>query len=306
MPETVNASREGMDRQGAGSIARLASGLFGDQIRFEAPGGSAEGAAAPGASGAGASDKGAGNGDAGAGGDKTGDAGAGDGAAGAGNQKPARPEGLSDDFWDKDRQEVKFKDLTGKLSELTAFKAAADSRAAQVPEAADKYEVKLPEGFKLPDTVKLPEGQKVEVNKDDPRLAMAREFAHKHGFTQADFEEMVAMGFNADLAEMGQLQAAQEEQVKALGSRGAERADAVKTWLRAQLGDDLASSLTRVMFASKQIQAVEKLMSLFRHDSPGRPGGGREGGGDPGKIDGYENMSFRQRMAAIDARKART
>jgi hypothetical protein len=51
--------------------------------------------------------------------------------------------------------------------------------------------------------------------------------------------------------------------------------------------------------------AVEALETLLRQSGTSFNQGGRAED-DPHKIEGYENMSFRQRMAAIEARKARS
>jgi hypothetical protein len=204
-----------------------------------------------------------------------------------------RPEGISDEYWDDKAGSVKFAELTGKLNELSAFKAEQDSRSAARPEKPDGYEVKLPADFKLPEGVTLPEGQKIQVNADDPRVAAGREFVHRMGGTQSDFENLVGIVASMDIQENIALDKAQKAEVEKLGSRGVERSAAVSAWLDAKG----AGALKIALFRADQIEAVERLMSANRHDTPGRPGAERDGK-PSGQIEGYDRMNFRQRMAA--------
>lgn len=215
-------------------------------------------------------------------------------------EKPVRPDWLPESIWDADKGFRK-----DQFDSLVALKAETDSRAATLPTAADKYEVKLPADFKLPDGVELPQGEKV-IDEKDPRVQAAREYAFKNKMSQADFESLLAFGANMDMAERSRLKDAVTAERDKLGGRAVDRIKAVTTWLDAKLGAETAASLHAMMFTSKQIEAFERLMQLNRGDVPGRPGASREGTGASTQIEGYEKMTFRQRMAAIDARKAGT
>jgi hypothetical protein len=207
-----------------------------------------------------------------------------------------RPEGIADEYWDDAGKTVKFAELTGKLNELTAFKAEQDSRLASRPEKPEGYEVKLPEDFKLPDGFVLPEGEKLQLNADDPRVAAGREYVHAMGGNQADFEKLCGLVVGMDIQEQIALDKAQKAEVEKLGSRGAERSAAATAWLKAKG----AGALTIALFRADQIEAVEKLMSANRHDTLGRPGAERDGK-PSGVPEGFENMNFRQKMAATFA-----
>lgn len=210
-----------------------------------------------------------------------------------------RPEGISDEFWDDKTNSVKFADLTGRLNELAAFKAEQDSRLLTVPEKPEGYEIKLPADFKTPEGFALPEGQQVGINADDPRIQEARAYVHAMNGTQADFENLVAMGVRADIQERVSFEKAQKAEVEKLGTRGVERVTAMKTWLDARG----LQSISRVIFAAEQVEAVEKLMSAFRNDVSGKPGAGRDGKLS-GRIEGYDQMNTRQKLAAaLNARK---
>ncbi|NTG61836.1 hypothetical protein G6L45_16270 [Agrobacterium rhizogenes] len=190
------------------------------------------------------------------------------------------------------------------FDELVAFKAERISAEASRPESADAYEVKLPETFKLPDHIQLEDGQQI-VNPDDPRVIELRKIAHGKGWSQQDFQDVLALGVSMDIAADEQRVTSLKAEADKLGSRSKERIEAVTSWVDAKLGKELGTELKGMLFTAKQVQAFERLMSLYRGDVPGTPGAGREQP-DPSKIEGFENMSFRQKMAAIEARNTRT
>lgn len=223
------------------------------------------------------------------GGDNAGGSGAegGDGGNGGGDaQPPARPDYIPENFWDAEKG---FK--SDDLNALVAFKAEHDANLAQVPDSADKYEVKLPQDFKLPDGFKLPEGQEAIINPDDPRVAAVREYAHANKFSQAQFEGLIALGAQADITEMSRLSEAVEEQRTQLGSKAQDRINAVTSWLGAKLGGELANALVPLMYTAKSVQAFESLMRLNRGDVPGTPGAGRDAGRTEISDEEYAKMS---------------
>lgn len=225
--------------------------------------------------GAGGGEGGAGAGDgAGTGDDKTKTE-----AAGGGAEKPVRPDYIPETFWDADKG-FKAEDLNS----LLAFKAEADSKAAGLPESPDKYEVKVPHEFKLPDGVTLPngpDGKPLDINtlikSDDPRIEAVRKFAHTNGFDQAQFEGLVGMGVALDLAEKSRFDAAIQAEVEKLGGKGQERVNSVMQWLGAKVGGELAAAVEPMIMTAKQIQAFEAIMRLNRGVGPGNSGAGRDG-----------------------------
>jgi hypothetical protein len=230
---------------------------------------------------------GSGGGDGGAGDGGAGGDGAGaDGAGGGDAQKPERPDYIPENFWDAEKG---FK--SDDLNALVAFKAEHDANLAQVPESADKYEVKLPKDFKLPDGFKLPEGQETVIDANDPRVEAARAYAHANQFSQSQFEGLIALGAQADIAEMTKLSAAVEEQRTQLGSKSQERINAVTSWLGAKLGGELANALAPMMFTAKSVEAFEAIMRLNRGDVPGTPGAGRDAGRTEVSDEEYAKMS---------------
>lgn len=184
--------------------------------------------------------------------------------------KAERPEWLPESFWDADKG-FKKEDFDS----LVASKAERDAAKAQVPEKPELYAAKLPATFKLPDGFELPEGE-VALKADDPRIEALREVAHAKGWSQADFEDVLAFGVKQDIAETTRMKEAVAAEREKLGARAKERINAVTTWLDAKLGPNVARSLHSMMFTAQQAEAFEALMRLNRGDVPGVPGAGRE------------------------------
>jgi len=239
---------------------------------------------------------GSGGGDGGQSGDGGGnaDAGAGDGgdqpAKSGDDQQLQRPEYLPEELWD---EKAGFK--AEAYNDLVAFKASREAELAQVPDSADKYEIRLPATFKLPDDVQVPEGEMV-LNADDPRIQLLREVAHTQNWSQAQFEDVLAMGVNMDIGENKRLQEAAAAEREKLGSRGAERVNAVTTFLDAKIGKEHGAALRGMMFTAKQVEAFEALQRLVRGDVRGNPNGGRDATPAELSDEEYQKLSPTERI----------
>lgn len=239
---------------------------------------------------------GSGGGDGGQGGDggANAEAGAGDGGdqatKGDGDQQLQRPDYLPEELWD---EKAGFK--ADAYNDLVAFKANRDAELAQVPESAEKYEVRLPATFKLPEDVKVPEGEMV-LNTDDPRIQLLREVAHSQNWSQAQFEDVLAMGVNMDIGDNKRLQEAAAAEREKLGSRGADRVNAVTTFLDAKIGKEHAGALRGMMFTAKQVEAFEALQRLVRGDVRGNPNGGRDATPTELSDEEYQKLSPTERI----------
>ncbi|MDQ0132659.1 hypothetical protein J2T08_000560 [Neorhizobium galegae] len=298
---------EGMGRQASkhehqGGLAPLVgrspgafvfASAFGPRIMMAPPGDGGDGGSGGGdnaGAGAGsADDKGGDSGDKGAGADKG--AGNGDAKGDDKGTKPARPDYIPENFWDAEKG---FK--SDDFNALVAFKAEHDSNAALVPEKPDGYQLALPKDFKLPEGFELPEGQEIAIDEADPRLGPAREFAHAKGFSQSQFEELVAMGVQMDIAEQANIKRLVDEQAEKLGPNGKARISAVTTWLGAKLGGEFAQALAPMLYTEKQVKAFERLMQLNRGDVPGNPGAGRDSGKTEISDEEYNKMSPTERI----------
>lgn len=210
-------------------------------------------------------------------------------------QAAARPAYVPEKFWDTTANTVKADDFTKHVNDLSAFKAEADVRKQAIPASPDKYEVKLPEGFKPP------EGMQFEFKVDDPAMIEARKAAHEMGLDQAGFSRLLGVYAANKLGELQATNAGRDAQKALLGSAADTRIDQVATWLEAKVGDKakvMIATLKQFPVAAN-VEALEGIMRLFSAQ------GGtsfnqshRETETEQGKIPGYENMNFAQRRAA--------
>jgi hypothetical protein len=214
---------------------------------------------------------------AGAGGENS-NAGGADGGTGGQAEKPVRPDYIPETYWDADKG---FK--ADDFNALVAFKAESDSRAASMPAAADKYEVKLPADFKLPEGFTLPktaDGKDAElsslIDPKDPRIEAARALAFEQKLDQGQFEKLIELGVKFDIAEKQRFSDSIKAEADKLGAKGQERINAVMQWIGAKVGGEAATTLAPMMMTAKQVEAFEAIMRLNRGVAQGSPGAGRD------------------------------
>ena len=103
------------------------------------------------------------------------------------------------------------------------------------------------------------------------------------------------------VGELAQVTAGREREMGKLGAAGPQRIDAVETWLKAKVGDKanvLVATLKQYPVAAT-VEALEGIIRAF--SSQGGTNftqSGRDQAEEPGRIPGYENMSFAQRRVA--------
>ncbi len=278
--QTNHGKADATARQ-AGSVAWAMSGLGPRPVL--APEGAAGGMAGVSGNGgnAGSADADAGIGAEGSNAGADGSQGSG---ADAGNQAPQRPDWLPESLWDGEKG---FKQQD--FDDLVAFRAERLSAEAARPETEDGYEVTLPESFKLPDHIKLADGQQI-IDPTDPRIVGLRKLAHEKGWSQQDFQDVLAFGVNMDIAGSDRHVESLKAEMSKLGGRAKQRVDAVTDWLGAKLGkraDGLIGKLT----TAEDIAAFETIISLNRGSVPGSPGAGRDTGKTEISDEEYDKMS---------------
>jgi hypothetical protein len=200
-----------------------------------------------------------------------------------------------------DDQPVKIgDDLTLTPAEMRAvLERIAAEKSGQLSAPAD------PAGYKaeLPSDFKAPEGVEYKINEAAPEFARAREWAHRHHVSQEAFSDLLGLYAGLQMGEATTLQAAQRAE---LGAAGPERIDALQTWFKGTLGDKDAATLSGVLWTADIVSAFEKLMGRAMRSGTNFSAAHRDHGEpDDGRIPGFDQMSFVQRMAAIDAYNAR-
>lgn len=183
-----------------------------------------------------------------------------------------RPEGLSDAFWDTEKNEVKLNDLLADHGTLSKYKSEMDAKFTARPESMDKYELRIP------DSVTLPDGVTFEFDQDSPLVKSARQMAFDAGMGQEGFDSLVATYLDEKLqtyskSETEAQEAYQAELVK-LGERGKERVSAVESYLKSTLTDTEYTAIRGVATTAEGVAAIEKLMGNARDVAPKLQGAG--------------------------------
>lgn len=210
-------------------------------------------------------------------------------------ERPARPDSIPAEFWD-DEKGLKADEFGKAFAELTTsftdLKTKAEERAADTPAVATGYSVDVA-------ALNLPEG--TEIDENDPALKAARELAFEKKFTKAEFQSLVGFEVQRQIAERTAYNNRLTEERTKLGADAAKRIDAVANSLVGRLGEKGRALLPLMATAA----AVEAFETLLRQSGTSFNQSGRTET-NPHEIEGYESMTFRQRMAAIEARKARS
>jgi hypothetical protein len=178
---------------------------------------------------------------------------------------------------------------------MSARDAESVARAQAIPVSPDKYEIKLPEGFKPP------EGMQFEFRADDPAMLEARKAAHELKLDQNGFSRLLGIYAANKLSDSQAETAARTAELGKLGPTAQQRIEAVETWLNAKVGDKAGVMVAtlKAFPVAANVEAFEGLMRAFSSQGGSTvTGSGRDGAEDQGKIPGYENMNFIQRRAA--------
>ncbi|HEV7352587.1 MAG TPA: hypothetical protein VGN74_05600 [Brevundimonas sp.] len=173
---------------------------------------------------------------------------------------PVRPERLPDEFWD-DAAGVKVADL---LDAHLTLKAELDAARADVPEAADGYELALSEA------VTVPEGFKVDLDADDPFTKEIRDWAHEHKLPKTAWQKLLDAEARRRIGEQQVAVNEFVEDKKALGENADQRIAAVQNWVKANLPTDKAGALLDNI-GLRGVAALEAIIAL--RSDPSAPGG---------------------------------
>jgi hypothetical protein len=188
------------------------------------------------------------------------------------------------------------------LRDLVAFKTAEDARKLTAPAAADFR-------LELPPELKLPPGIEFNLDPNSPILPAAREFAHRNGFSQRQFSELVGLYAASTVGEQHQLATARAAEVQKLGAAAPARIDAVTTWLRAVGGEDfgrLAKVLTIAPVAGT-IEGFERLMHKFSSQGGGSYSGAHREPNQPERLssEAYNKLTYTEKKAYAEEASAR-
>lgn len=226
------------------------------------------------------------------------DTGGGTGGGGGGAPAPAAagapaapqmPAGLPEQFWDATAGSVKVNDLVGSYAELNTFKSEYDAKMAALPAKPDDYKIDV----QLPKDWDVPKDYKFEINEDDPRLPMVREFAHKHKLSPEVLNELALLDAKIQIENHKRIDAEIQAEMKKLGQNGQQRIDAVNNYLKANVSPEEHQALRLAFGDAAAFQGLEKLVTAaLKQGVP--PNGGE--GGSPQKPQPAQRPSLADRL----------
>jgi hypothetical protein len=132
--------------------------------------------------------------------------------------------------------------------------ALEKSRKLTQPADPTGYKLELPKDFVQP------QGIEFKFDESGPAVQLAREFAHKNGFSQEQFSRMAAIHAAVEVQKLTQFRDLERVEVEKLGATGSQRVTAVQTFLKAHLGDDIARPFMNTLVMEKQVRGWEMIM----------------------------------------------
>jgi hypothetical protein len=207
------------------------------------------------------------------------------------DRPPAAAEGEAEKF------KVGEHEITAaELSELMQQKAAADSRAAQVPKTAGEYKLELSKDLVLPDGVQFKVASPDDPVKG-PMFAAARDWAHKNNLTQGQFSELLGLYASTTAHEQIMINKAAVAERAKLGVSGGARVDAVALFLRGRYGETAARPMINTLVTEAQVRIWEDVIT---RSTNGGGGSFSQRGRDmePQGIsdEAYNKMSYSQKV----------
>ena len=171
----------------------------------------------------------------------------------------AKPEYISDKFWDNDRGEVNveslgtsYNSLEKKLGQRTdelTKQIRTDieqERSAKVPE---KYEITMPE---------IPEDVNIEVNEEQELLKEWSNICKDNGLSQDIFNRGVNAFVNNEIAGLPDMQ----QEMQKLGDNANTRVEAADLWSKKYLTPSSYETVSKLASTAEGVKALEEIMAL--------------------------------------------
>jgi hypothetical protein len=170
------------------------------------------------------------------------------------------------------------------------------SGKALAPTSPEGYQIALPENFQPP---LGPDGKPLSVKflETSPQMADAKNWAHRHGLSQAAFSEALQLYASDGLNEQAKFQTAFSAEKAKLGVTGGARVDAVLTWANATLGDDLGKTAANMLWTADSVKVFETIMQRMSSQGGGSFSNQHREPGQQGLSDeAYNKMTSAQKL----------
>ncbi|MCC6314819.1 MAG: hypothetical protein IT337_12495 [Thermomicrobiales bacterium] len=166
------------------------------------------------------------------------------------------PSGLDPKYWDATNG-LKTDDLLKDFGELSAYRAQAEARLAEVPDKPEGYKLELPADFQVPEEFK----EAFKLDESDPRLPHARALAKELGLPQGAFAKLIALDARLQIEAAQQAQAQMTAEMAKLGDKFPARREAVNAFVRANLTPEQAAGLEGIATSAAAFEAIEALIA---------------------------------------------
>jgi flagellar hook protein FlgE len=102
----------------------------------------------------------------------------------------------------------------------------------------------------------------IEINKDDPLLEKAVEFAKESNMSQDGFNKMIQLYAETMAAENMALEDYKKEQIKALGNNAESRINNLGLWGNANLPQEILPAFQQLANSADSVKVLERLVSM--------------------------------------------
>lgn len=216
-------------------------------------------------------------------------------------QKPTKPDWLVDDKYFDPEKGIK-PEFGEHYNELLTARQAETDRLAKLPAAAEAYELKIPDDLQLPDGVTA---EHLAVAENDPHFQELRNTLFEGKVDPEIGQKIYAIAVKKQIAEVGAINARVAEEQKKLGPNYAQRVAAIGAFLEGRIGKPLAASLLQTVLTSDHVKGLEQLAAQYSGQGAAKiPSKGAEPNDQPGKIEGWDKMTFEEKRAQQAARAA--
>ena len=152
-----------------------------------------------------------------------------------------------------------------------------DGAAASQPE----YSFDLPSDFKPPADIPLG-----KIDATAPLAKAAAAYAREHGLTQPQFSSLLKVYADHAVTEIQNYNRTIEQEGKKLGPEAAKRGAAVKQFLIAKVGEEVASDWSARFQKASDIEALEKIAGIYKREVVTVRDGGQAGAPSPNMASG--------------------
>ena len=173
----------------------------------------------------------------------------------------AKPEYVSEKFWNKDTKEINVEDLSASYNSLEKkLGSRTDELSKQIREDIEKERLgRVPEAYEVK-TPEVPEGINIEVNKEMPLLQWWEETAKSNGLSQEQFDGGIKAFVDNEISSLPDI----NNEEKILGENAKQRIESAELWAKKNLTTDGYDTVANLASSASGVKVIEELMRLTK------------------------------------------